>query len=89
MKQVRLALDKLKRTNEIVAKGQGTYTLVTIVNYDLYQLSDTSEGKQRASNRANEGQQHKNIYKNIKKNNIRFLDFEQNTNEDLNNLYEN
>lgn len=88
LKQVRLALDKLKRTNEIVTKGHTRYTLVTIVNYEKYQINEKVEGKQRAYNRANRGQ--------TKGNNIRNKEYKEERNiylisneKDLENIYEN
>lgn len=38
--QVRTAINKLKSTNEITIKPTNKFTLVTIVNYDLYQCND-------------------------------------------------
>lgn len=65
VKQVRVALDKLKRTNEVTTKGTNRYTLVTIEKYSDYQDYDeengkqsgnphgSPEGKQRATNKNN------------------------------------
>lgn len=93
LKQVRLALDKLNRTNEVITKGHSTYTLVTIVNYEKYQINEAEKGKQRASDRANEGQQHKNIknkekeiYKEINRQKMYLVDDRK---KDLDNVYEN
>lgn len=59
-KQVRIALDKLKRTNEVTTKGTNKYTLITIEKYSDYQDKDEEEGKQEGeqkdNRRANEGQ---------------------------------
>lgn len=62
IKQIRIALGKLKETNEIDVKGQSKYSLITITKYSDYQFleyekgqtKDTQkgiqEGKQRATN---------------------------------------
>ena len=55
-KQTRIALSKLKKTNEIVVKGASSYSLITLTNYCLYQDIDEKKGKQRASKGANGGQ---------------------------------
>lgn len=51
-KQVRGALEKLKRTNEVASESTNKYTIITINNYDKYQ----AEGKQEDKQAANEGQ---------------------------------
>lgn len=61
VKQIRLSLDKLKRTNEVVVSTTNRYTLLSIVKYDDYQVDDNSKGKQRASHKTNKGQQLNNI----------------------------
>lgn len=70
-KQTRLALDKLKRTNEINIIGTSQFTVIEVVKYDEYQLALSEEGKQKANEgqtegkqRANKGQQLKNSKKN-------------------------
>lgn len=69
VKQVRVALDKLKRTNEVTTKGTNRYTLVTIEKYSDYQDYDEENGKQSGNPHGSpEGKQratNKNI-KNIK-----------------------
>ena len=59
-KQVRTALDKLKRTNEVAIKGTSRYSLITIEKYSDYQDKDEEEGKregtQEDNRRANRGQ---------------------------------
>lgn len=52
-KQIRLAMDKLKRTNEVATKGTNKNTLVTIVNYDFYQSKDDDKGKQKGEQQGN------------------------------------
>src|SRR5690606_33532982 len=45
VKQVRLALNKLKETGELTIKTTSQYSLITICNYDKYQGRDSQEGK--------------------------------------------
>lgn len=52
IKQVRTALNKLKTTGELAHKGQASYSIITVKNYDTYQ----PEGKQEDTQRADEGQ---------------------------------
>lgn len=60
VKQVRIALDKLKMTNEVTTKGTNKYTLVTIEKYSDYQINKNENGKQEDiqedNRRANKGQ---------------------------------
>ena len=60
VKQVRVALDKLKKTNEVTTKGTNKYTLVTIEKYSDYQINENENGKQNSTQedkrRANGGQ---------------------------------
>ena len=49
VKQVRLALNKLKKDQTIITKGTNKNTLVTIVKYDAYQGEKIKEGEQGAS----------------------------------------
>ena len=46
-KQVRIALDKLKRTSEIATQGSNKYTLITVVNWDKWQSQDIGNGEQK------------------------------------------
>lgn len=55
-KQIRIALDKLKRTSEVASKGASSFTLVTVINYDLYQDQEKIRASKGASNKANGGQ---------------------------------
>lgn len=54
-KQTRIALDKLKSTNEIDTKGANKYTLITICKYDAYQSGDDTEGQTKGEQTANKG----------------------------------
>jgi hypothetical protein len=44
-KAVRIALDKLIRTNEVASKGANNGTMITICNYDIYQGEEQEEGQ--------------------------------------------
>lgn len=57
IKQVRVAIDKLKKTHEMACEGHSQYSIITIKNWDLYQTKDMPGGKQRASERQAEGMQ--------------------------------
>ena len=65
VKQVRLALQKLKNTGEVACKTTNKYTLITIVNYNKFQDMNYKKGKQTGTQRANKGQQLNNINKEI------------------------
>lgn len=56
IKEVRTAISKLEKTNEIIKKGANKYTLLTVVKYDFYQDNNEAgankgqtKGKQRAT----------------------------------------
>lgn len=56
VKEVRTAISKLEKTNEIIKKGASKYTLLSVVKYDFYQEINKEEaskgqtkGKQRAT----------------------------------------
>lgn len=61
LKQVRLTIDKLKRTNEVASYTTHQYTILEVVNYELYQWEraneETNERQTEGKRRANEGQQ--------------------------------
>ena len=46
-KQIRISLDKLKKTNEITIKTTNKYSLITIEKYSNYQINENEEDKQR------------------------------------------
>lgn len=52
VKQIRTAIDKLKKTGEVANDGTRQHTVFIIKNYDLYQ----PKGKQKAQQPANDGQ---------------------------------
>lgn len=53
-KQVRIALDKLKSTNEVAIKTTNKFTVITVEKYTLYQGSETEEGKQNGKQEDNQ-----------------------------------
>ena len=63
-KQVRSALGRLKRTNEVASTSTNRYTLITVNNYDMYQSQrankTASKGQTEGKQRASKGQQSKN-----------------------------
>lgn len=56
VKQIRTALEKLKRTGEVASEATNRYTIVTIVNWEKYQLTEEETASERASREASEGQ---------------------------------
>lgn len=60
-RQIRTALDKLKNTGEIRTESTNKFTLITVVNYALYQAYDTDErptnDQQATNNRPTSDQQ--------------------------------
>lgn len=68
-RQVRTALEKLKETGEILCEATNKYTLVTIVNYELYQGYEGDERPtdvQQMSNKCPTDVQQMSTNKNIK-----------------------
>ena len=53
MKQVRTALEKLEKTGEVANCSTSKYRIITVKNYDLYQLEGKQKGKQEGNVRAN------------------------------------
>lgn len=45
-KKIRIALNKLKRTNEVVISGANNGTMITVCNYETYQSFEKQDGKQ-------------------------------------------
>lgn len=54
-KQVRIAIDKLQKTGEIVSEGASNGTMLTVCKYDTYQSFDVTEGEQTGKRGANGG----------------------------------
>ena len=48
-KQVRLGIDKLKRTGEVAHEGHSSYSMITIKNWDRFQNEGRQQGSQRAT----------------------------------------
>lgn len=55
-KKVRTALKRFEKFGFLTIKTTNKNTLITIVNWDKYQSTDTEEGKQKGKHGANEGQ---------------------------------
>ena len=70
IQQIRTCLKRFENTQEITIKSTNKYSIVTICNYESYQISDNDyqQAEQQTSNKrtTNEQQQLKNI-KNIRK----------------------
>lgn len=56
VKQIRTALDKLKRTGEVAIKTTNKFSVITIVNWDKYQSKPNQNSSKRASQWAPKGQ---------------------------------
>lgn len=56
VKQVRTALDKLKSTGEVASESTNKYTVLTVVNWEKYQVLLLDEASEGADSGANEGQ---------------------------------
>lgn len=57
VKEVRTALNHLKKTGEVAHKATSKFGLFTVVNYDQYQTVDTQEGSRGAGNGQSKGSQ--------------------------------
>lgn len=56
VRQTRTVLDKLKKTNNVSIKTTNGFSLISIVNYDLYQNSNEDLTNEKANDRADERQ---------------------------------
>jgi hypothetical protein len=60
VKQIRLALKKLEKTNEITVEATNRFSLITVNEYSTYHVNEREEGKQKGKQegkqKANEGQ---------------------------------
>jgi hypothetical protein len=78
-RQVRTALDKLLATNEVTSETTNKNSLITIINYDLYQNSETDRPAERPAKSPTNDQplDHKQEVKNEKKKEIEvwFIDW--------------
>lgn len=61
IKSIRVALDKLKKTSEILTEGASQWTMITVCKYECYQSGEGEQGQTigqtKGKRRANEGQQ--------------------------------
>ena len=56
VRQVRTAIDKLKSTGEITTEATNRFTIITVVNWEEYQLFDEKTTSEATSNQTNERQ---------------------------------
>lgn len=71
IKEVRTALNHLKRTGEVAVKTTNKYSVITVNNYNTYQSEGSQIGRQRAGKGQTKGRQRANLpikeeYKNIR-----------------------
>ena len=86
--QVRTGLNKLKLTSEIAIKTTNKYTVVTVLNYDVYQPNSKQNDKQNENEPQSNDDQYRNqiaTTKNLKES----LKKENNVNNDINMLFVN
>lgn len=67
-KEVRTALNHLKRTHEVASKSHTKFTVFTIKNYNVYQTMGTQNGEQGADKGQTEGEQRATIEERKKEN---------------------
>ena len=68
-KAIRIALDKLIKTKEVVSKGASNGTMITICKYDSYQSSFNTEGQTDGQTRGEPGATNNNNNNNKEKKN--------------------
>ena len=56
IKQIRTSLNKLKKTGELAHERTNRYSVITVINYDLYQIKDDKGASKEADNKADKGQ---------------------------------
>lgn len=73
VRSVRTSLNHLKSTGEVTSKGHSKFSVFTVINYDLYQSTDTQSDKQATSNRQTSDKQPTTIEerKNIRKKEVK------------------
>jgi hypothetical protein len=54
-KQIRVGIEKLKKTQELGTQGASNGTMITVCKYDTYQTIKKQKGKQQGKQGANEG----------------------------------
>ena len=57
LKQVRLALDNLEKTDEVAKLTSSKNTIITVIKYEQYQSKGTQSGKEGASSGQSEGKE--------------------------------
>lgn len=80
--QVRTALDKLKSTNEITSRTTNKFTIVTISNYDKYQVKE--KGKQQTKQQRKQQTNNKQTTNEQQTNNNNLINNNNDNNEDNN-----
>jgi hypothetical protein len=60
-KQVRRALNNLEKTGEITRKRASKFSVITISNFDKYQIQETEAGQAEGKQRASRGQLNKKV----------------------------
>lgn len=65
LKEVRTALDNLKKTGDITIDTSRGYSLITVIEYERF-ASAATEGQMHGSAKANEGRKYNNIKNNNK-----------------------
>lgn len=76
VQQVRTAINKLKSTGEITSESTNKFTVITVVNWEIYQSCDTdatydttqyaTNEQQTSNNQTTNNQQHRKNVKNVK-----------------------
>lgn len=56
VKQIRTALNKLKSTGEVASESTNRYTIITVVNWEKYQVFEYDEADDAAGTGADKGQ---------------------------------
>ena len=57
VKQIRIALNKLKSTGEVASESTNRYTIITVVNWEKYQVLEFDEASEGANKGQAEGKQ--------------------------------
>jgi hypothetical protein len=55
LKQVRISLDKLKKSENVAYEGASNGTMITVLKYETYQIISQTKGKPKGEAGANEG----------------------------------
>lgn len=73
-KQIRVALEHLKRTGEVATKGANKYTLINIVNWRKFQDFSSEKGEQKGEQKGNQRATNNNDNKYINNNICAFFE---------------